>query len=1363
MADDLYHKLLNLRDASFDLDFKSRLLNFVPNAKFQTPLLSEDGISFFERWTRNPVALPLSMFAPTNAAFSEKNQSDLFADFRYALRIFEEGTGEQNAFLAVGFLKSQGMAPLLLFPIQIDVKTLTVSLAESLPIENVPLRLKNKNVVQLPAAKEFIREKNFDIREYFAAVAQAIRTMPDWRSTSRGMFLGFYDAAGLYAFSDADDSAWNHSEENCKLLSQLLSPEGFHVVESDLDSRNPDEIFDPVSHYFVHTLDSEANTSLLESLSPENSLYVVETPPGSSREEFLANFIAESVSTGKKVLLTYRKKISLVRFEKLWNRQRPDYKDITLEKSRETLSQTRNTLVAYNNAVNHPIPVGNCTLSEALTMLAQAGTHKKVWPDSTFNGSENLSREEFHSAQSNLQDLLEILERDEAKKSLIAYKGVALDATNELQRKRLASKLKKTVAEFSTLSTLADSVANVLFFNQSIDIQTLSDLGKAISPDFNSATPSFDGWTLESKDWSTFKDSLLALPNAGATWSEFRRTGSPIYVDGAINMQLGAAREILKENQDRTFKAFSEYYHNARKTLLKTLKDPRLGKKDEDLLALTDKLIQLQDAKKLYTNTSALAGRLLGKDWLFEHTNWIVLDAKLRWFYNFRKKVEKSENASLSFAILSKYNQIKDQISDAAALRELCENARTDFEDLCRELDFSKIADYNSVTEQAELVKKWEDALPLLPIYTQIQSKRNELKAQNLDELEKAIIGDHAGKEFLSREFSRFWSSDQIQRACKIFPELFSSTPKVHTKRARDFREATDDLCMMNLRFAKDAVQKNPKLLTILPAGKVAAQIEKTAKLFDVAVILDAESVPPMQAMPAILRAKRAVLFGDSNLPTAPFPNIFGQERNATFIASQFESILSYSLYKGAPFSFLALNCRHKHPILIEFANQNFYGQKIKKLPPPNSEIPSDLQIIVEKNISQAIADAAAKHVEQHPMQSLGIIVFTEERRKSVFQAIEKKVHEHPDLGFFLSPKDILRDPYVSLPEEASGNFRDVLFVCAEPAAAIAGQGMNAKCVNVCATHALSSLRIFVNDLPEKTVSTNAGIRAYSEFLQFAKNFKSVSLFKASPLLSSFEEQIVQNIGNGKCQLEKNWNYNGAAILFAVHDENNPEHFLIGIENDSSNGFLRESVEDRLYLRHKILEQLGWKIIPLWCPNWFRSTADECEHILTTIAVEQSVAPPPREKNEEEEAPAELHVEPYTIVNPKIEGTVHDVPIPDLAPKHLILQMKFFIDAESPLHEKSLIRRVLHLHGLHRAGPAVVRAIKNAITQGLVRKAFIKTGSFFYSVTPKPIVLRDRSALPEEERKLIFVSPEERELFPAGTDEQTIKETLGLI
>ena len=107
--------------------------------------------------------------------------------------------------------------------------------------------------------------------------------------------------------------------------------------------------------------------------------------------------------------------------------------------------------------------------------------------------------------------------------------------------------------------------------------------------------------------------------------------------------------------------------------------------------------------------------------------------------------------------------------------------------------------------------------------------------------------------------------------------------------------------------------------------------------------------------------------------------------------------------------------------------------------------------------------------------------------------------------------------------------------------------------------------------------------------------------------------------------------------------------------------------------------------------------------------------------------------------------------------------MKFYVDAESPIHEKNLIRRVLHLHGLHRAGPAVVRAIKDGIAQGLAKKAFIKTGPFFYTITSKPVVLRDRSALPDEERKLAFISPEERALLPADADEQTIKQTLGLL
>lgn len=204
---------------------------------------------------------------------------------------------------------------------------------------------------------------------------------------------------------------------------------------------------------------------------------------------------------------------------------------------------------------------------------------------------------------------------------------------------------------------------------------------------------------------------------------------------------------------------------------------------------------------------------------------------------------------------------------------------------------------------------------------------------------------------------------------------------------------------------------------------------------------------------------------------------------------------------------------------------------------------------------------------------------------------------------------------------------------------------------------------------------------------------------------------------------------------------------------------MSRSVEDRLYVRPRLFKRLGWKIISLWCPNWFRSTADERNHVLATIAVEQSVAPVASPKDAREESP-QIQTVPYRIENfPGEAGT----PIPETAEEALEKQLQFYVDSESPIHEKSLIRRILHFHGLHRAGPAVVRIIKSAISRGIADKAFYKTGSFFYSTRETPTVLRNRSGLPDEERSLLYVSPEERSLFPPNTDEQTIKETLGLL
>ena len=91
------------------------------------------------------------------------------------------------------------------------------------------------------------------------------------------------------------------------------------------------------------------------------------------------------------------------------------------------------------------------------------------------------------------------------------------------------------------------------------------------------------------------------------------------------------------------------------------------------------------------------------------------------------------------------------------------------------------------------------------------------------------------------------------------------------------------------------------------------------------------------------------------------------------------------------------------------------------------------------------------------------------------------------------------------------------------------------------------------------------------------------------------------------------------------------------------------------------------------------------------------------------------------------------------------------------------MQRVLELHHIDRAGPVLRQALADAIKQGLQKKRFIKTGSFFYPIVPAPVELRSRADRPDLERKLAYVAPEERALLPASMDEFAIKQALGLV
>jgi hypothetical protein len=178
----------------------------------------------------------------------------------------------------------------------------------------------------------------------------------------------------------------------------------------------------------------------------------------------------------------------------------------------------------------------------------------------------------------------------------------------------------------------------------------------------------------------------------------------------------------------------------------------------------------------------------------------------------------------------------------------------------------------------------------------------------------------------------------------------------------------------------------------------------------------------------------------------------------------------------------------------------------------------------------------------------------------------------------------------------------------------------------------------------------------------------------------------------------------------------------------------------------------------MWLPLWNISNADEKENLITTIAIEQSVAPPPQEEIplDDAEQDSSLKVEPYSVKHP---ANASNKPIAEIPVENLIGELKFYVDSESPIHGELLLQRILELHNAEQNAKTSA-ILSEAIKQALHQKQFVKTGPFFYSRTNKSIVLRDRSKRPDSERKMAYVPPEERALL---NDAHSIKQTLGVL
>ena len=1343
-----------IREEASVFESKDRLLSFSQKNKFQSPLLLGNGDQFFESWQTEAKPRALSQFFPISAKYDEAKQAADLDKFRKVLKSKAEDFCNQDLYIATGFIKwgEKSLAPAILIPLDYDAEHDTVAISARAPIENIALSTLDKEI-KFPVALDFFKNGTFAIQKFFDALEKKIASKADWKFTRNGYCVTFYSTNRLLLKKKLTNACWTTAKAaNNEFFIATIGNEGFMPQPSLFEEIPYDHVYNPADHYFPYTTDSQTNKAVIDALNPKCSAFAVQTLPGAEKAKVAVNIAADLIQQRQKVCVVSRRAISKLNFENAWKPPFRSFQGPDRDTIKTQLSETRAKLVSYYDAVNFPLKPSGVKLTELLDEIAKLKPVKTKFASDLFKNIENIDFKKFKSMHASLEQLTQLFLNENGIDIYNAFQGITLPAVSQDRKTQIGEELGQAKNLVETIKPFIESINKSKLYLDGFKLSDALALANVFKKNFDD-TPGFEDWDLHSNGWIAYQDDLNDLPSAGAHWSSYRRKGSDVFTDEAIEVNVLAARKEFEDSLSSALKALSDHYRRPKRILLSVFKDPKSITSDDMLLEQIDKLIEIQEYRQKYKDSSVLAARLFGRDWKYEKTDWKDLADKIHHYYVFRARIKNSDQHDYLLQLLAKWHLFKPHAENLDNILSSLEELQNKLQSISKSFNLSESMDAQNVTLWIDKIAHWSKLWSEQDIYLQICEHLENISDSPCENLAQFIKNEKNANKDIAMAFARAWTNSQMQAATAECPDLFSPSAKNRKQQGKQFKTLLDQFSNANFRAAHEAVEKNPDLLQCV---KLSRTYEQDFDSFDVTLFLDADCMTITEAMPGIFNSKKIIFLGN---PCAPALEMLPMDACNMELSSQSiffrDNVLSAALRKGIPSRIVGYTSQYADPSLFNFANNRIYNNEMAQL--PNSTLAtSKTQVlkIVQDKVS-SIAEKAIQHATKNPSQTLGIVTSSQALCNEIEEAILSLLEKSPNAAKFFTQGNLTNKFYIKTIERAVDLYRDVIFVCTniDQMTNVAGVCK----LSICSTLAKHSLCLFMTN-EEADKLTNSKPSLYQEWVCELKS-KSVhgnENFQApeSVLDAQIKDVFIkESITFKDCIATGN-----IPVGPVVIDANNSKRSLAVIECDCNCAPYKESVEDREYTRPNALSRLGWKVLNMWLPLWNISNADEKENLITTIAIEQSVAPPPQEEIplDDAEQDSSLKVEPYSVKHP---ANASDKPIAEIPVENLIGELKFYVDSESPIHGELLLQRILELHNAEQNAKTSA-ILSEAIKQALHQKLFIKTGPFFYSLSNKNVVLRDRSKRPDSERKMAYVPPEERALL---NDAHSIKQTLGVL
>ena len=517
----------------------------------------------------------------------------------------------------------------------------------------------------------------------------------------------------------------------------------------------------------------------------------------------------------------------------------------------------------------------------------------------------------------------------------------------------------------------------------------------------------------------------------------------------------------------------------------------------------------------------------------------------------------------------------------------------------------------------------------------------------------------------------------------------------------------------------------------------VSQLLDADRRYFDVVIFDEASQVLPEDAVPALLRAQRAVVAGDKYQlpPTTFFAGGLDEEEEAESPSpvEGLESLLDLMSSFLETWELL-WHYRSRDEALIAFSNRHIYNDRLITFPSPGGSA-SISHVLVscipgqdgqEESASrevQRVVELVLQHATERPNETLGVITMGIKHAQRIEAALDAALRERPELAAFFDEGRPERF-FVKNLERVQGDERDAILLSVGYGKDSSGRLLyrfgplltkgGERRLNVAVTRARQRMTLvssFDHHDMDPNRSSSRGVELLRLYIQYAASQGKIlgETEQSGVPLNPFEKDIYDALTGKGISLLPQWGVSSYRIDMVAQHPQQPGRFVLAIECDGASYHSLPTARDRDRLRQQQLEALGWRFHRIWSTDWFMRREKEIQRAVDAYEAAVKYANQVDAQNNKPTQPVPQTAQPFTSpsLTPEIKsptalrGRRPNVPkrakIDDYTQAELMSLIRWILSDGCLRTDEEILKEMLPELGFKRRGARIDRAVFAAI------------------------------------------------------------------